>query len=235
LVENPDTPNETFLREVDENLRRDQMRDLARQYGGWLFGAVLLFLAAVGGYLYWQNRQKEKSAAQSEELVSIYNDIGSGKTDVAIRRLKPLEEAGNDLTRSLAILTEAALALDSNDRATAIAKYQALSNDGDAPEPYRNLATIRSATLQFDSLKPHEVISRMEPLAKPGEPWFGTAAELTAMAYIKQGRKDAAAKLFAAIAADKQAPSSLRTRSAQIAGTLGIDATAALAQQAQQE
>ena len=46
----PDT-GETFLREVDENLRRDQLRDMGKRYGPLIIGAVVLFLAAVGGWL----------------------------------------------------------------------------------------------------------------------------------------------------------------------------------------
>ena len=59
------------------------------------------------------------------------------------------------------------------------------------PEPYQQLGLIRATALEFDAIKPEEVIARLQPLAKPGEPWFGAAAELTAMAYLKQGRKDA--------------------------------------------
>jgi len=227
LALEPDTTNEVFLREVDENLRRDQMEQFAKRYGKWLIVLVLLFVAAVGGYLYWQKRQQEKATAQSEELMSIYNDIGSGKTDAAKKRLQPLESAGSDVVRSLALLTEAAIALDSNDRDTALAKYRAISADKGLPEPYRNLALLRATTLEFDKLKPEEVISRLQPITKPGNPWFGSAGELTAMAYIKQGHNDEAGRLFAAIAADKQVPDTIRSRAVQIAGTLGIDASAA--------
>lgn len=229
----PDTPNEAFLREVDENLRRDRMETFAKIYGKWLIAAVVLFLAAVGGYLFWQNKQQERAAAQTEELTSIYNDIGAGKVDSAKKQLQPLENAGNDVVRALALLTEAAIALDSNDRATALAKYRAVSGDGGLPDPYRNLALIRSTALEFDQMKPDDVVARLEPLTKPGEPWFGSAGELTAMAYLKQGQKDKAARLFAAIANDRQVPDTIRTRAAQIAGTLGIDASAAIPQPAQ--
>ena len=68
----------------------------------------------------------------------------------------------------------------------------------------------------------------MEPLAKVGQPWFGSAGEITAMAYLKQGKKTEAGRLFAAIAGDNQVPESIRSRTAQIAGTLGVDASAAL-------
>jgi len=97
------------------------------------------------------------------------------------------------------------------------------------------VALIRSVGMQFDQMKPEDVISRLQPLTKPGEPWFGTAGELTAMAYIKQGNKAAAGKLFAAIAADNNAPPTLRSRSAQIAGTLGVDAVAPPPPSSQQE
>jgi len=235
LVLTPDTPNESFLREVDENLRRDQARDFAKKYGAWLIAAVVLFLAAVGGWLYWQQYQQKQAEAQSEELTKIYTQIGAGQTKQAQQGLKGLESSGNSVVRTLALLTEAAVALDANDKATAIAKYNAVANDSHAPQPYRDVALIRSVGMQFDQMKPEDVISKLQPLTKPGEPWFGTAGELTAMAYVKQGNKAAAGKLFAAIAADNNAPPTLRSRSAQIAGTLGVDAVAPPSPSSQQE
>jgi len=235
LVLTPDTPNESFLREVDENLRRDQARDFAKKYGGWLIAAVVLFLAAVGGWLYWQQYQQKQAEAQSEELTKIYSQIGAGQTKQAQQGLQGLESSGNSVVRTLALLTEAAVALDANDKATAIAKYNAVANDSRAPQPYRDVALIRSVGMQFDQMKPEDVISRLQPLTKPGEPWFGTAGELTAMAYIKQGNRAAAGKLFAAIAADNNAPPTLRSRSAQIAGTLGVDTVAPPPPSSQQE
>jgi hypothetical protein len=228
----PDTPNEAFLREVDENLRRDQLENFAKRYGKWLIAAVVLFLAATAGYLYWQNQQQKKAAAHSEELMAIYNDIGAGKTELASKKLQPLETSDSDVVRALALLTEAAIALDGNDRTKALTKYRALASDRGLPDAYRNLGLIRATALEFDKLKPEEVVSRLEPLTKPGEPWFGTAGEMTAMAYLKQGQKDKAGRLFAAIAADKQVPETIRNRAVQIAGTLGVDASASAPQPA---
>ena len=230
----PDTPNESFLREVDENLRRDRMQDFAKTYGKWLVAALVLFLAAVGGWLYWQNRQQEQAAEQSEELMGIYADIGSGRTDQAAKRLEPLENADNDVVRALALLTEAAIALDRNDRNAALSNYRTIAADEGLPDAYRNLGLVRSTALEFDSIRPEEVIARLEPLTKPGNPWFGTAGEMTAMAYLKQGQRDRAARLFAAIAADRQVPETIRNRSVQIAGTLGVDASAARSPQTAQ-
>jgi hypothetical protein len=234
LALTPDTQNESFLREVDENLRRDQMRDFAKRYGTWLIAGVVLFLAAVGGWIYWQDRQTKQAAAQTEELSAIFVDIGNNRLANAKARLQELESADNDVVRASAMLTQAAIALEANDRSTALAKYKAMA-DGDVPETYQQLALIRATALEFDAIKPEEVIARMQPLAKRGEPWFGSAGELTAMAYLKQGQRQQAARLFAAIAADLTVPETVRSRATQIAGTLGLDATAPATVTNQQE
>jgi len=227
LALTPDT-GETFLREVDENLRRDQVSDFAKRYGGWIIGGVLLFLAAVGGWLYWQDRQARRAQADSETLAAIYGDIAAQKVATVPQRLQPLGESGNAVISATARLAQAAVALEKNDRSTALAKYKEVAADDGLPSAYRDLGTIRATALEFDSLKPEQVIERLAPLAKRGEPWFGSAGELTAMAYLKQGQKAKAGQLFAAIAADQQVPPTIRTRAVQVAGTLGVDATASL-------
>ncbi|MDQ3246520.1 MAG: tetratricopeptide repeat protein [Pseudomonadota bacterium] len=223
----PDS-SENFAREVDENLRRDQARDFAQKYGRWLIVAAVLLLAAVGGWLYWQHRQDQQAQRQSEELSQVYGDIARNQMQTVPPRLQALGQSDNDVIRASALLTEAALALEKNDRATALNRFKQISGDGSLPQPYRDLAIVRSTTLEFDTLKPEEIIARLQPLAQSGKPWFGSAGELTAMAYLRQNQPERAGKLFAAIAADPQVPATMRSRAVQIAGTLGVDASASL-------
>jgi hypothetical protein len=225
----PTDSNETFLREVDENLRRDQLQDFFKRYGKWLIVGLALFLAAVGGWIYWQDRQQKQSAEASEKLHATFTDISAGRTANVPQSLAELEKSNSDAVRASAVLAEAAVALDKNDRSTAIAKYRELANDGGMTQVYRDLATIRMTALEFDTLKPEDAISRLEPLAKPGNPWFGSAGEMTALALLKQGKKAEAGRLFASVASDNQVPRTIRSRAVQIAGTLGVDASAALA------
>ena len=228
----PDT-GETFLREVDENLRRDQLRGMARRFGPLLIGALVLFLAAVGGWLYWQDKQKSDAAKDSEHLAQVYTDIGTGKLRTVPQRLDVVAKGGPAAVRASALFTRAAVAIEQNDRATAIAKYREIAADKKIAPPHRDLALIRATTLEFDSLTPEQVIARMQPVTRPGNPWFGSAGELTAMAMVKQGRKTEAGRLFAAIAADRQVPDSIRARAVQIAGSLGVDASASMPTPAQ--
>lgn len=224
----PTDSSDTFVREVEENIRRDQAQHFVKKYGGWLIAAVVLFLAAVAGWLYWQNRELKRSSEQSEQLIQVYTDIGSGKTGDVPQRLDRLAEEGGDIVRASALFTRASLALEQGDRAKALATYRQVHEDEGLPQPYRDIALIRATTLDFDNLKPEQVIASLQPLTKAGNPWFGSAGELTAMAYLKQGKPADAARLFAAIAADNQVPESIRSRAVQIAGTLGVDATASM-------
>ena len=224
----PSDPAETFVREVDENLRRDQMRDMAKSYGKWIVVAIILFLAAVAGYLFWQNRQHEQAAADSEAISSALDKVAAGDAKAARTGLEPLSDSSNDVTRASALLGQASLALRQNDRKTAIEMFRRVADDGGLPQPYRDLATVRLTMTEFDQLKPDEVIARMSPLAKPGTPFFGTAGEMTGMAMLNKGDRMGAGRLFAQIAADEQVPDSIRSRAVQIAGSLGVDATASL-------
>ena len=231
----PPDPAETFVREVDENLRRDQARDFLKKNGPWIIGALLLLLAAVAGWLYWQDRQQKRAEAETERLNVVMSQIGTGDVAQSEKQLGELAQSSAEGVSASARLTRAAVALEKSDRATAITDYRSVMDDKGLAKPYRDLATVRLTALEFDQMKPADVIARLKPLAVAGNPWFGSAGEMTAMALLKLGRKDEAGRLFAAIAADNQVPDSIRSRAVQIAGTLGIDATASLPAAARQE
>jgi hypothetical protein len=231
LAQPPDI-SETFVREVDENLRRDRLNDFVKQNSAWLIAGLILFLAAAGGAIWFQQHRVQRAESEVEQLAQIYKDIGVGNTTKVPQQLDDLSHAGSKTVRATALFTRAAFALQQNDNKTAIATYKSISEDSSLPQPYRDAALIRDTALEFDALQPQQVIARLQPLTKAGNPWFGSAGEMTALALIKQGKKQEAGQLFAAIAKDKDVPQSLRDRSIQIAGSLGVDASAALAPQA---
>ena len=228
----PPDAGETFLREVDENLRRDQMRDFFKVYGNWLIAGVVLFLAASGGLIWWRQHQVQKSEAEVEQLSGVYADIGAGKTTQAQQKLDQLSDSGSKSVRASARFARAALAIQQGDTKTATETYKSIAAESSLPQPYRDAALVRQTALEFDRLQPQEVIARLAPLAKPGEPWFGSAGEMTALALAKQGKRAEAGQLFATIAKDTTVPSSIRNRATQLAASFGIDVSAALQSQA---
>jgi hypothetical protein len=232
LAQPPDI-TDTFVREVDENLRRDRIRDFFRQNGTWVVAGVILFLAACGAIIWYQQHREQRSQAEVEQLAQIYKDIGLGNTSKVPQQLDALADSGSKGVRATALFTRAAFAIQQNDPKLAISIYKKIADDGSLPGAYRDAALIRQTALEFDQLQPDQVIARLAPLAKPGNPWFGSAGEMTALALVKQGKKQQAGQLFATIAKDKSVPDSIRNRSIQISGSLGADASAALGPQAQ--
>ena len=224
----PPDSSENFAREVDENLRRDHMADMAKSYGKWMVLAVVLFLAAVGAIIFWQERQAKQAEAGVEQLAQILTDVGQGRDTAASAQLDTLAKSDSDGVEAVALLTSAALALQHGDKAGASKIYAGLAVDKGIAQPFRDLALLRGTALDYDSLKSAEVITRLQPLTVPGNAFFGSAGELTGMAMIAQNRKAEAGRLFASIAADTTVPATLRERAVQIAGTLGVDATASI-------
>lgn len=215
--------NETFLREVDEEYRRDKVRDFFVDNKLLLISVAVLFFAVVGGWMWWQNYQRERAGRQVEELAAIFQDIGSGKAEQAGPKLDELAQNSDDAVRTTAIFAGAAVDLQNNNVKAATAKYRSVAEDDGQPEPFRQIALIRQTALEFDQLKPDQIIARMKPLAVPGEPWYGSAGEMTALALIKQGKSSEAGKLFAAIGRDERVPEAIRGRAVQMASSLGID------------
>jgi len=225
--------SETFLREVDENLRRDQLRDFFKRYGNWLIAGVILFLGLSGGFIWWKQHEVERSATQVEQLAEAFKDIGAGTTAQVPARLDALSKSGSKGVSATAQFARAALAIQQNDVKLATNIYGSLAQDSSLPAAFRDAALIRQTAIQFDQLPPAEVIARLQPLAKPGEPWFGSAGEMSAIAMIKQGRKQEAGQMLVAIARDQGVPDALRGRAGQLAASLGVDVGSVVQLQAQ--
>jgi hypothetical protein len=214
------TDNEAFLREVDENLRRDQMTGLAKKWGKLGVVALVLLFVALAAFLWWRNHRVEQAGREGEQFAEVLGDVEIGRAQPTDPRLAALASSSHDGYRAMARLTQAGITAKT-DPTAAGASYLAIANDSDMPQATRDLALIRATTMQFDSLKPDEVVARMKPLATSGAPWFGSAAELTGMAYLKSNRRDLAGPLFAAIARDTNVPAGLRGRAAGVATALG--------------
>jgi hypothetical protein len=218
--------NEAFLREVDEELRRDQALDLWRRYGRLMIAGVVLALAALAGFLFWQHRQAQAAEKQGETLQTAYDALSSGDNKAASAPLAQLATSDRAGYRVLATFTQADIMLQGDDLKGAAAKFASIASDASVSQPFRDLALIRQTSAEYDSLKPDVVISRLLGLTVPGNAWAGSAGELVATAYLRQGRADLAQQTFARIAADETVPPSLRQRAVQMAGVLEAGATA---------
>jgi hypothetical protein len=212
------------MREVDEALRQDEMLGLFRRWGRPAAVVVVIGLLALAGYLYWDNSRKQAAGEVGEQFTLALDKLGASNLTAADKELTGVVAKGGEGSVAAAKLLRGGIAFQQNKQAEAVKLFAEVSADANAPKPFRDLATIREMAVKFDQLPPQQVVDRLKPLAVPGNPWFGSAGELVGIAYMKQGRNDLAGPLFAAISRDKEVPDSLRRRTRQLAGLLGVDA-----------
>ena len=215
---------ETFLREVDEELRRERVNQTVARYGWWIVAGMVLVLAAIGGIFWYRSYQAQQAEARGESLLNALDGLESGNRNSAITQIDQLAESGSAGYRAAALFARANAQIAANNESAAVATLGAIAADETLEEPYRHAALIRQTQLEFDRLQPPQVIQRLSSLARPGQPFFGAAGEMVGVAQLRMNRPDLAGPLFARIGRDETVPPSIRTRAIQIAGSLGVNA-----------
>jgi hypothetical protein len=217
---------DVFVREVDEELQKDQMLGIWRRWGRWIVGGLITIIVAWGGYLYWQFKQMEAAGLQGEKYTQVMDTLEVGGTIGVDAKLAEIEKSTDGGYKAPAILAKGGVAIQKNDVKAAVAAFKSVADDPKAPQAWRDLALIRQTAAEFDTLKPETIVARLKPLAVAGNAWFGSAGEMTAMAYMRMNQPALAGRLFADMAKTEAVPETIRSRSAEMANALGVEAAA---------
>jgi hypothetical protein len=199
-----------FIREVDEEYRRDRIAEMWRRYNGLIVGLAVLVIAAVGGWRYWQHLERTRAEAAAARYQDALRLDQEGKGDDAAQVLRALTTDSAAGYRLLARFRLAAETGQQNPEDGAKA-FDALAADGAVPPVLQDLARLRAAMLRLDT-DAAAAQPALEALAMPANAWRHTAREMLGLAALKRGDYDAAGRRFDEIAADREAPQALRSR-----------------------
>lgn len=204
--------DDTFIREVNEEIRKEQAKAIWDRYGPILIGLALLVVIATSayvGYRYWDENRANTSGDAYSQALRLANE---GKEDDALAALSEIEKSGYGAYPVLARMRSATVKADKGDVATAVTELDAVAADGSIPQSLRDMARLRAALLLVDTGSYADVSSRVESLAVDGNALRHSAREALGLSAWKEGKAADALKLFEQIVADQAAPQNVRQR-----------------------
>ena len=200
-----------IFQEVDEEVRREQLKRLWERYGTLLIASCILVVAGVGawrGYEWWETKQAAQSGAAFEQAVSLAQ---AGKHQDAEAAFAKLATDGTAGYRVLARFREAA-ELAPTDSKAAVNAYDQIAADKNAGQAIQDLAAVRAGFLLVDSAPYSEIRTRLEPLTAADRTFRHSAREILALSAWKSGDLTAARQWIDLIITDPQTPSGTRSR-----------------------
>jgi len=203
---------ESFLREVDEDYRRDQTVKFLKAYGAYLVAAAFVVLAIVGGYKYETQRRAAQAASGGDALSNALNLVEAGNQEEAEKAFANLAGNGPGAYRVLARLHAAAESVAKRQPESALQDYRGVADDSAAPTALRDFARIQIAALSVDKESYESLARQLEAFRAGTSEWRFAAKEILGLAAYKDGKKDEAEQLYREIISDGEAPAGMRQR-----------------------
>ncbi|WP_010138603.1 tetratricopeptide repeat protein [Oceanicola sp. S124] len=205
---------DSFIDEVNDEVRRDRLYGLLRRYG-WI--AVLVVLAIVGGAA-WNEFQKARERAASEAFGdAILDALDEADSDARIAALEAVPTSTPGQAALAAFLASSEAAAGADDPARAAAALDGQQFDG----IYGDIATFKKLILEAGVTPAAERRDGFRALAAPGNPLRLLAEEQIALTHVEEGATDEALQVLQSILADAEVTQGLRQRASQLIVALG--------------
>ena len=197
--------------EVDEEVRRDQLKKLWDQYSIYIIALALLIIAAVGGwrgYQYLEAKKAAEAGAAFDAALDLSEQNKHAEAEAAFDKLAATAPAGY---RMLARMRAAAEVATRDPRAGA-RMYDEIAGDRSIGAEHQDLAKIRAAGLLLDTESYPNMLQRLEAATRPEATFRHTARELLALSAWRANDTTAARQWLDMIASDGETPSAMRSR-----------------------
>jgi hypothetical protein len=197
--------------EVDEEVRRDQLKRLWDEYSIYIIAGAFLIIAAVGGwrgYQYLEAKKAAEAGAAFDKAVELSEQNKHAEAEAAFAELAKNGPSGY---RTLARLRVAGQVTNRDPQAAA-KMFDDIAADSSVGVKLQDLAKIRAAGLLLDTASYPTILQRLEPLTAPGAIYRHSARELLALSAFRANDMTAARQWLDMIANDAETPASMRSR-----------------------
>jgi hypothetical protein len=210
-----------IFREVEEEVRRDKLVELALQYGTHILAGALVIVAGVGSYALWDWSVQSQRAAESDQYRAAVDLVLSEESDQAIAAFAALAGDASGGYRVLALFRQAGTLTESGNREKAVEIYDQIAAEGAAGDDLRDLAKVKAALTLIDLASPDEIRERVSSLVGSGSPFRFSAREAIALSAFAGGNLEQARNEFQLLAFDLQTPTNLKSRAQEMLIILG--------------
>jgi hypothetical protein len=200
-----------LFNEVDEDLRREQVKRFWERYSIFVIAGALLIVASVGGwraYQYFETEKAIKASAAFDAASELADQNKHVEAEAAFTKLAGTAPSGY---RTLARL-RAAAELAGSDGPAAAKRYDEIAADRSVSQADRDLATVRAAALLLESASYPDMVQRLEPASGGTATYRHTARELLALSAWRANDVVATRRWLDLIITDAETPSTLRSR-----------------------
>jgi hypothetical protein len=197
--------------EVDEEVRRDQLKKLWDQYSIYIVALALLIIAGVGGwrgYQYLETKKAAEAGAAFDKAAELSEANKHAEAEAAFADLAAKAPWGYRMLARLRAAAEVA----SRDKPAAAKMFDDIAADTGVGAPERDLARIRAAQLLLETTTYPNMLQRLEPATAAGATFRHTARELLALSAWRANDTTATRQWLDLIANDGESPPSLRSR-----------------------
>lgn len=219
--------NDSLLREVEEEIRREQLQKIWQRYNGVILGAVTLIILGVAGYQYLETRRIGSEEAAGAKFAAAETLSDDKKKDDAEKAFKAIAESGPAGYAALAKLRLAGAEAKDGKTADAIATFDSLAKQADADPLLKDFAQLQAASLQMETADYAEIENRLTPLMADGAPFANSARELLGLAAYKAKKYDEARKYLEPLLIDPNVSEDLQNRVKIIMGEIASAQVAA--------
>jgi len=204
--------NDSLLREVEEELRREQMQKIWKRYNGLILGAAVLIVLAVAGYKLLENHRITAAETAGAEFAAAENLSDQKKKDDAEKAFKTIAESGPAGYAALAKLQLAGAQAKEGKSADAVATYDALAKQTGADDLLKSFAQLQAASLRMADADYEEIQNRLTPLIAEDAPFAKSARELLGVAAYKAKKFDEARKYLEPLLIDPNVADDMQER-----------------------
>ena len=204
--------DESFFREVNEEIRQDRTRRIWARYGRLIMAVAVAAVLVTVGYVAWREYSISQANQSGDNYLAALDLASTGKPDEALSALDAMAENGYGAYRDLARMRAATLKEKQGARADAVAAFDAVAADSSAPSPIRDMAAIRAAYILVDTGSLDDVSQRVVQLSGEDRPLRYPAREALGLAAWKAGDNDDARRYFEQLRDDQGTPSGIAIR-----------------------